>query len=123
MSSYPDLQVVLNWSVPGSFLAEKLSSDPSQLFAFGAMVGVVSDWRGYKSEGYPVPKYGYLIAGILAGYLGTHPILGYTKTSIVIGSLAYPTYIVYKELRSMFTVKETLNIMSLPIQELIFYFK
>jgi len=98
---YPDLQVVLNWSIAGAWLSDKFNSNTSQLFAFGAITGVVSNYKGYMSEDYPIPEYGLLIAGILAGYLGTHPILGYTKTSIVLGCLAYPTYLVYKELKSM----------------------
>src|SRR3954469_22917178 len=95
---YPNLQVVLTSSLVGAQLSVKLSSNPQQLFSFAAITGVVSNYKGYENEDFPIPKYGLLISGLLAGYLSTHPIYGHVKTSIVLGSLIYPTYIVWKEI-------------------------
>src|SRR6188768_4208093 len=95
--SYPNLQVVFTSSLVGAWLSDKLSSNDLQLFSFAAGTGVISNYKGYMNENYPIPPYGLMIAAILSGYLATHPIMGYVKTSIVLGALAYPTYIVYRE--------------------------
>jgi len=115
MSSYPNLQVVFTSSLIGSLLATKLSSDSIQLFAFSAATGVISNWKGYENEGFPIPKNGLLIAWILAGWLGTHPLFGRVKTSIVLGSLLYPTWIVLKDLEDFSQVIKDKGALALSI--------
>lgn len=93
---WPNLQTVAVSSFVGSLLVTSLSSDEIQKFAFSAAVGFISNYKGYAYTGMEPPKYSLLAASIITGYMGTHPIYGHEKTSIVLGSLAIPIYEIYK---------------------------
>lgn len=98
---WPNLQTVAISSFVGSLLVGALSSDEIQKFAFSAAVGYVSNYKGYAYTGMEPPKNSLLWASIITGYLGTHPIYGHTKTSIVVGALIVPIYEIYELFKSL----------------------
>jgi len=97
-TSYPNLLKVLEWSAVGSPIAISLSSDEQQKFFFGAILGILSNYQGYKYANFDYPDYALPLAGILCGFASVKPIPA--LFSLVLAALVVPTYLTFKTIYS-----------------------
>ncbi len=103
--SFPNLEVVLEWSAVGGVIITFLSQDTQQKFILGAILGFLSNLKGYEYANFQYPDWALPAGAFLTGVASLYPLPAIL--SIIVGATTIPIYLTYKSISATPSSQET----------------